>query len=103
MRLDRDRFLLLVAAMAAPSGCGGDSRPDAASPRNVVSVAVPPPDADAPPQVAPAAQPAVGSDAPAPTDSAPAASAPAATCAQDNDVGVVSCPRMRALRLTGPA
>ena len=94
-KIDRDRFLLLVVAMSAPA-CGGP-RGHADAPRDAVTVAVPPPDAQAP---APAPTP-VASDTPPPPTATAVAQAP--SCGEQNDVGAVACPHLRALHLGGPA
>jgi hypothetical protein len=93
-KIDRDRFLLLVAALSAPA-CGGQ-RAHTDAPHDAVTVAVPPPDAQAPAAAAP-----VASEEPPPPP--PTAIAQPPRCGDQNDVGTVACPHLRALHLGGPA
>jgi hypothetical protein len=91
MRIDRDRFFLLVAALSV-RGCG-KSAPGGAAP-GVVTVDLPAPTHVEPLRVASETVPEAS--APAPDDGSGA-------CGTANDTGAVDCSRIKALKLRGPA
>lgn len=101
MKIDRDRFLLLAAALAAPS-CGRAAATISADTPLLPPVASAVVDPDASPITAPPPPPpgAVVSSQPV----AASASPPDATaCEKENDTGTVDCSKLKGRRLGGPS
>ena len=97
LHVDRDRFLLILMAMAAP-GCNNPSpgeAPPVAAPLVIGSVTPPPPE---PPEAPPALPRA--SAAPASSDAPPT---PVSECEKENEKGVVDCSLLKARKLSGPS
>jgi len=96
LQVDRDRYLVLVAALFAP-GC---AQPPAvvSAPGTIATVDVPPPVASSSPKDAP--QPPAAQD---PSSSGSPEVAATSACSQENETGAVDCSGIARLRLGGPA